>query len=108
MGRGIKKINDPKLTTEFDETKLPIRLSDWHVYSLDWTPDGVRFFLDGKLISKTSQSPDYPMQLMVNIYEIPGSDSKASDTEAWFEIDYIRAYQPHAKRHQVVSSPSQG
>lgn len=93
VGRGIKKIQDPNLHDEFDETKLPIRLSDWHVYSFDWTPGGVRFFLDGKQITECQQSPDYRMQLMLNIYELPDPDSVETDIEAYFDIDYVRAYE---------------
>ena len=93
VGRGIKKIQDPNLHDEFYETKLPIQMQDWHNYSFDWTADGVRFFLDGDLITECRQSPDYRMQLMLNIYELPEPDSSESDTEAYFDIDYIRAYE---------------
>ena len=43
------------------ETELPISIEDWHVYAIDWSPDGVRFLLAGELIGSTGQSPDHAM-----------------------------------------------
>jgi len=92
VGCGIKKVRDPALEDEFHETALPIRLSDWHVYAYDWTPDGVRFFVDGEPVSQCGQSPDYPMQIMLNIYELP--DRPDGPADPVFEIDYVRGYEP--------------
>jgi hypothetical protein len=89
VGRGIKKINDPVLTQEFWDDVQPIRLEDWHHYAIDWRPDGVDFLLDGQVISRSRQSPDYPMQLMLNLYHLGDPDLA---TDAWFDIDYIRGY----------------
>lgn len=71
IGRGIKALNDPELVQEFSETKVPIRLEDWHTYSLQWDGDGVSFLIDGEAYDHVRQSPDYPMQFMLNIYELP-------------------------------------
>ncbi len=92
LGRGIKSINDDRLRTEFVETQLPISIEDWHVYAIDWSPDGVRFLLDGELIGSTGQSPDYAMQLMLTFYDLPVRRA-APDPSAEFEIDYVRGYE---------------
>lgn len=92
LGRGIKKITDPELFDEVDESLLPINVQDWHTYSMEWTPSGIRFFLDGELITETQQSPNYPMQLMLNFYEFPDETANIATEDAWFDIDYIRAY----------------
>lgn len=91
IGHGIKKINDPELDDEFVEKSFPVRMSDWHDYALDWTKDGIRFYLDGEEIFHTTQSPDYPMQLMLNFYDLAG-DAPAGDA-AWFDIDFVRAFE---------------
>lgn len=90
LGRGVKRICDPTLVDEFYDDPQPMRLDDWHLYSIDWRPDGIDFLLEDRVISTSSQSPDYPMQLMLNLYHLGDPDS-ASD--AWFEVDYVRGYQ---------------
>lgn len=92
IGRGIKTIRDPKLLDEVDEGYLPIKVDHWHMYAIDWSPSGVTFLVDGGVVTRTSQSPDYPMQLMLNLYDLPSDDDRSSGTDAWFDIDYIRAY----------------
>lgn len=92
IGRGIKKFTDPSMKDEIDDSELPIKIEDWHTYSMEWTSSGIRFFLDGELITETKQSPDYPMQLMLNFYEFPEEDADTVKEDAWFDIDYIRAY----------------
>lgn len=92
VGRGIKKIHDPNLITEIDDGKLPITVSDWHIYSMNWTPSGIEFLVDGKAVTNTHQSPDYPMQLMLNLYDLPSDHDRSHQIEAAFEIDSLRAW----------------
>ena len=95
LGHGIKRINDPNLTDEFAAPWLPFDVADWHLYAIDWRPDCVEFSLDGRVLTRSSQSPDYPMQLMLNVYDIPGiradGQSSTSNRPA-FDIDFIRAW----------------
>lgn len=91
LGRGVKAINDPRLTDEFTDELIEIDIADWHTYRIDWTPDGIDFFCDGTRISTTEQSPDYPMQLMLTLYELPGDGGViTSPLRAEFEIDLVR------------------
>ena len=88
IGCGIKPIADPRLTPEFDAGRRAVDVSDWHDYALDWTPDGIVFTLDGSEMHRCRQSPDYPMQLMLNLYALPGRGA----TDGRFEVDHIRAW----------------
>jgi hypothetical protein len=92
IGRGIKKINDPNLVDEIDTGKLPIIVSDWHIYAMDWTAAGIDFLIDGKVVTTTRQSPAYPMQLMLNFYDLPGDYDRTYPINGAFEIDYLRAW----------------
>jgi Glycosyl hydrolases family 16 len=92
IGRGIKKIRDPALTDEIDNGVLPINVEDWHVYTMDWTPVGVSFFVDGAMVTRTRQSPAYPMQLMLNFYDLPGDPARQNARDSWFDIDFIMAW----------------
>lgn len=93
IGRGIKKITDPHLENEFYETKLPMHMQDWHIYAFEWTATGVDFYLDDELISHCDQSPQYPMQLMLNIYQFTDNEADKNNCDSFFEIDYIRSYE---------------
>lgn len=74
LGHGIKAVNDPALTTDFEAPKLAFSPNDYHVYGAQWDGSGVSFYLDGRILRRVSQSPAYPMQFMLNVYELrPGS-----------------------------------
>lgn len=94
LGHGIKKINDPNLRTEFFEDPLPFDVGEFHLYAAEWTPDGVDFFLDDRLLHHVAQSPAYPMELMLNLYVLPGAPPQAKS--ATFTIDYFRGYERSA------------
>ena len=91
VGRGVKKINDPRLSSEFIESKLPISVADWHEYSIDWTKEGVSFFLDGRPTGTTAQSPSYPMQLMLTCYRLEKTLRDLPGPR--LEVDYVRGYE---------------
>jgi len=90
VGRGIKNINDPRLRSEFIESKLPIGLADWHEYAIDWTSEGVRFFLDDRPVGSTTQSPRYAMQLMLTCYRLEDTPLVPGPR---LEVDYVRGYE---------------
>lgn len=95
LGHGIKRIRDPLLRDEFSAPRVPLRVDDWHLYGLDWRPDGIDFFLDGEHLSHTTQSPNYPMQLMLNLYDIPTLANKADGDMCLspaFEVDFLRIW----------------
>lgn len=92
LGHGIKPINDPRLSMEFFDDVLPFDVADWHVYAAEWSPDGVDFYLDGKHLHRVRQSPNYAMQFLLNIYELPGIDAPKRTTPATFTVDCFRGY----------------
>jgi beta-glucanase (GH16 family) len=48
-------------------------ITDYHTYEIQWLPDQVSWFIDGKLIrTDTSHVPTGPMNLHLNIW-VPGS-----------------------------------
>jgi hypothetical protein len=93
LGHGIKRVNDPRLKHEFHEDLLPFDPGDYHLYAAEWTPEGVVFFLDNRKLGAVTQSPAYPMQVMLNVYELPGTDTPAAFQPA-FTVDYVRAWRP--------------
>ncbi|WP_199708126.1 glycoside hydrolase family 16 protein [Algoriphagus lacus] len=94
IGYGIRKFQDPKLKDEFYEDPFELDVTEFHTYGAEWSPEKVTFFLDGKVIRTINQSPDYPMQMMLNIYEIPKAE-KTRNPEHYpqeFIVDYIRVF----------------
>ena len=99
IGYGIHKFNDPSLKEEFFEDQFDIDVTKFHIYSVAWEQDKVDFYIDNKLIRSIKQAPRYPMQFMLNIYELP-LDSKGGLDLIYpkeFVIDYIRGYSKEQK-----------
>jgi hypothetical protein len=96
VGMGVHPFGDPTIQDDFAAIRIPINARDFHVYAADWTPEHVAFFVDGELVRTVGQSPAYPMQLMLGIYEFPDdddADGPASETyPKTFVVDYVRGY----------------
>lgn len=94
IGMGIHKFNDPKLKEDFSENEYKIDVTEFHVYATEWTEDKIVLLIDNVIVKEINQSPDYPMQFMLGIYEIP--DKIINDTEKKypkeFIIDYVKGY----------------
>jgi hypothetical protein len=54
----------------------------------------VTFSVDGEQIATSEQSPAYPMQLMLGIYEFPpdADDDTPAAYPKEFVVDYVRGY----------------
>ncbi|RQP24569.1 glycoside hydrolase family 16 [Albitalea terrae] len=94
---GVHPFGDPALVDDFREAELPIDVREFHLYSADWTPRGITFHVDGQQIGHVAQSPAYPMQLMLGIYERPsetGSPTQALPQDKSFVIDHLRVHRP--------------
>ena len=75
--------------------------NQFHVYALDWYPDHMDFFLDGRKILTYTKDPatgwsfDHPMYLILNV-ACGGPDEPAPDDSAlpqFITVDYVRVYQ---------------
>jgi hypothetical protein len=94
VGMGVHPFGDPEIVDDFAAEALPIDARELHTYAAEWTPEHVAFFVDGEHVKTVDQSPAYPMQLMLNIYEFPGEGSGASGYPKEFMVDYVRGYRP--------------
>lgn len=68
VGMGVHPFGDPTIVDDFDKVPIPIDVSEPHDYAVVWTPRDVTFFVDGARVKYVEQAPQYPMQLMLNIY----------------------------------------
>jgi Glycosyl hydrolases family 16 len=90
---GIKAHNDPCLHDDMEEVALDIDAREWHTYSAEWTSDRVSFFVDDQLIRTAHQRIDYPLQLMVDLFEFPaGADRHPAAYPKIGEVQAVRGY----------------
>ena len=93
IGYGIHKFTDLKLKEAFFEEEFELDVTNFHIYSAEWTSKSVIFYIDNKKIKEIPQSPDYPMQFMLGLYEIPaGQNFTDAKYPKEFVVDYVRGY----------------
>ena len=95
VGMGIHPFGDPELVDEFAAERIPIDARELHLYAAEWTPDHVAFFVDGDRVKTLGQSPSYPMQIMLGIYELPGARDEEHESTPYpkvFVVDSVRGY----------------
>ncbi|PNY80361.1 glycoside hydrolase family 16 protein [Deinococcus koreensis] len=91
---GIHPFGDPALREEFDEEVLEVDPAAFHTYAVDWTPTHVDFFVDDTFRRRVRQSPAYPMQFMLDLYELP-DQLPAGRQGPWpktLEVEWVRGY----------------
>ena len=73
---------------------------DFHVYGFEWTPDYMRYYVDGVQVghdftNKSAISEARGMYMILNL-AIDGWDGKPDDTTVWpalYQCDYVRVWQ---------------
>lgn len=91
VGVGVKAHHDPRVQDDFSKVAVQADVCDWHSYSVEWTPSGISFYFDGVCIKTVNQSINYPMQLMLNIYEFD-RDGGLGVYPKEFVVDWVRGY----------------
>ena len=91
VGMGVHPFRDPAITDEFAAQRVAIDVSEFHVYTADWRPGRVDFLVDDRHVTTVHQAPDYPMQMMVAVFDFPAKAASApSDHVPELAIDYVR------------------
>lgn len=92
VGQEIKMITDLALEDDFAEMPHDVGVEDWHTLSIDWRRGRTDFFADHQLARSVPQSPEYPMQLMLNLYDLSDDMREDRGFDAFLDVDYVRAY----------------
>ena len=71
LGCGVHPFRDPRLTEEFSARQYPIDVGVDHRYAVSWRPGRVEFLVDGATLTVVEQAPDYPMQLILGVFDFP-------------------------------------
>lgn len=104
VGMGLHTFRDPSVPEDFEAVRLPIEVTDFHKYAVQWSPERADFFVDGELVRSCPRPPAYPMQLMLAVFDFPDwSTGDDSDLVPELVIDHIRGYQPALTVNQPPS-----
>ncbi|WP_108250020.1 glycoside hydrolase family 16 protein [Planctomonas deserti] len=95
---GVKAINDPRLRTDVEDVVLPIDATQPHTYGAEWDFRGVRFWIDGRLVRTVEQRIDYPLQVMVDLFEFPAGPER--DPRHYPKSAYVTAVRGYRHRRQ--------
>jgi hypothetical protein len=92
VGMGVHPFRDPALRDDFAAPQLDIDVAEFHVYAADWRPGRVDFFVDGAHVRAVEQAPDYPMQMMIGVFDFPAKPAAAEHTDhvPLFVLDSVR------------------
>ena len=96
VGVGVKPQNDPRLHADFEKIRVDGDLTEFHDYAVEWTPERIRFFIDGRWVKTVAAAIDYPVQLMLDVYELP-NESGTRDAAArpfLFGVERVRTFPP--------------
>lgn len=89
--KGEKKSSSGKYVADFSFAE------DYHVYALEWDPDAIRWYIDGKLVhTSTDGVPHTPHYLILNTAiggSWPGNPDSTTVFPQFHAIDYVRVYQ---------------
>ncbi len=70
---------------------------DFHIYTVEWDPDEIRWLVDGKMIHSTNDGiPHTPHYLILNTAvggQWPGNPDGGTAFPQYHDIDYVRVYQ---------------
>ena len=78
-------------------TNVPDTSMDFHTYAVEWDPNSITWYFDGRQVFRTATPPDMhkAMYLVANLAVgggWPGPTDASTRFPASFRIDYIRAY----------------
>lgn len=93
VGMGVHPFGDPRMVDDFEKIEVAADVRDFHVYTAEWTPEHVAFFVDGRPVKLVHQSPSYSMQLMLGIYDFRHGDGSGTYPKE-FVVDHVRGYRP--------------
>ncbi len=96
VGMGVHPFGDPRITDEFAAHTLRVDARELHVHAVEWTREDVAFSVDGEPVTTVHQSPDYPMQFVLDVYALPEPDRAppAGPSPGELVVDWFRGYRP--------------
>jgi hypothetical protein len=98
IGMGLHPFGDPSITDAFSAESVRIDARQTHTYSVEWAPDFVAFYVDDRTVKVVDQSPSYPMQFMLGIYEFRGGLVANVDRSRYPKVFSVEAFRGYRRR----------
>jgi hypothetical protein len=94
VGMGLHPFGDPRIRDEFERVRVELDAREPHEYAAEWSRGRVEFLVDGERVKTVEQAPDYPMQLMLGLYEFPeqGAPRQRDAYPKEFVVESVRGY----------------
>ena len=92
VGMGVHPFGDPSITDDFERVPFAGDVREPHRYAVDWRPDEVVFSIDGVVAKRVAQSPQYPMQLMLDVFAFPPAPPATPAYPESFAVHAVRGY----------------
>jgi hypothetical protein len=68
----------------------------WHTAVIEWTPEAVRFLLDGKAVGASAERiPDTPMHWVFEATTTLDGYEPADETDGYVQIDWVAVWEVH-------------
>jgi hypothetical protein len=74
VGMGTRRFRDPSLVGDFSAPRLEVDVSEAHRYAVTWEPSSVELSIDEVMVQRIEEAPDYPMQIMIGVFDFPSRD----------------------------------
>nr|WP_255645361.1 glycoside hydrolase family 16 protein [Actinoplanes polyasparticus] len=71
IGMGLHRFRDPRLTEDWGTVTRAIDVSAFHTYGVQWRPGSLVFTVDGEVVKRVGQAPNYPVQLEIAVFDFP-------------------------------------
>lgn len=88
-----------------DSFKGPDFSADYHTFAVEWSPQAIVWYVDGKERYRTAENiPSVPMYVLANLAvggDWPGMPDAKTVFPAYMDVDYIRVY----KKKDAPTSP---
>jgi glycosyl hydrolase family 16 len=92
---GVKAHHDPRLHDDVVDVMLELDATEEHTYAAEWNAQRARFFVDDRLVRTVDQGLDYPLQLMIDLFEFPtGAHRDPADYPKSARVRAVRGYRP--------------
>jgi hypothetical protein len=90
---GVKAHADPRLREDMADVPLALDATGWHTYAALWTADTTAVYVDDELVRTVDQGMDYPLQLMLDLFEFPaGPDRDPAAYPKHGDVAAVRGY----------------
>ncbi|MDN4479350.1 hypothetical protein [Demequina muriae] len=71
---GVKAHHDPRMVTDMEEVTIPLDASERHTWTVIWGEGETVIGCEGRVVRRVAQAPDYPLFLMVDLFEIGAAE----------------------------------